>query len=879
MGRRKWKAKKLEKKNRKGQPPQTESTQGIKLPHEHFVSKEVNSISDENDSEDEIATARRAVTQKVKGKKSGGFQSMGLSHAVLKGILRRGYKVPTPIQRKTLPVILEGKDVVAMARTGSGKTAAFLVPMFERLRGHSSQGVRAIIMAPTRELATQTLKFAKEIGKFTGLKAAVVLGGDRMDDQFAALHDNPDIIIATPGRFLHVLVEMEMKLKTVEYIVFDEADRLFEMGFADQLQEIITRLPDSRQTLLFSATLPRSLVEFARAGLTDPVLIRLDVDAKLSENLGMSFLSCRDSDKCALLLYLLKHVIKETEQTVVFAATKHHVEFLYMLLTACGLSVTYIYSALDQTARKINAARFSLGKVKVLLVTDLAARGIDVPLLDNVINFHFPAKPKLFVHRVGRVARAGRTGVAYSLVSPDEMAHLVDLHLFLGRPVKLVPLVGDLQGDEDGCLGEVPQSILDDEEADLIQVIQESVDLTSMIKVCRNAFNKYSRSRPAPAPESVKRVKKMIEDGIKLGIHPMFKSIETDEQGVRLQMLNALKQYKPKTTIFEINSTNKKAGLAVMKAKREQHEAILINNDARRKEREAAMEDSSTSSFSAPVIPSSSSSQSQNKKKKGHQEEAAENDIEAVFGEIVSAKPSQRKKKATSDFTVQKEVKDKENFIQYRPSDFASERGLSIHGNFEREAASAVLDFTNVDDEPENKKKRKWDRKRKRYVTESTEDPIIVPIEILQTKTKVLNQRTYQDWKTRTKFAEQDKFYKDDDDDSGDDKRGGGSKRKSKSQNASTGGGKFTVAGMRNRRWHTRGMDNPSDGQSSKQKFKRGGRPGMGLKSSDQILKSRRQKAKVQNFQKFREGVRAKRKAKEGSGGGNKRRQKGGKKR
>lgn len=867
----------MEKKKKREEHVQRDSQQENKEATKQPILNQ--GVGDENDSEEEIATARMAATQKVKGKKSGGFQSMGLSHAVLKGVLRRGYKVPTPIQRKTIPVILEGKDVVAMARTGSGKTAAFLVPMFEKLRSHSSQGVRAIIMAPTRELATQTLKFAKEIGKFTGLKAAVVLGGDRMDDQFAALHDNPDIIIATPGRFLHVLVEMEMKLKTVEYIVFDEADRLFEMGFADQLQEIITRLPDSRQTLLFSATLPRSLVEFARAGLTDPVLIRLDVDAKLSENLKMSFLSCRDSDKCALLLYLLKHVIKDTEQTVVFAATKHHVEFLNMLLTACGLSVTYIYSALDQTARKINAARFSLGKVKVLLVTDLAARGIDVPLLDNVINFHFPAKPKLFVHRVGRVARAGRTGVAYSLVSPDETAHLVDLHLFLGRPVKVVPLGGAIDGDEDGCLGEVPQSILDDEEADLTHIIQESVDLTNMIKVCRNAFNKYSKSRPAAAPESVKRVKKMVEDGVKLGLHPMFKSIETDEQGVRLQMLNALKQYKPKTTIFEINSTNKKAGLAVMKAKREQHEAILINNAARREEREANGGDTASSSFASSfLLPSLASSSSPNKKKKKGQE-ADKDDIEAVFGEIVSNKRDQRKKKPKpSDSTALRDVKDTENFIQYRPSDFASERGLSIHGNFEREAASAVLDFTNMDDEPENKKKRKWDRKRKRYVTEQAQDPAKKKIKTesgnwIQASYK---SSAYQDWKTRTKFAEREDSHKDYND-SGDENIGNSKgKQNFKNQRGSTGGGggKFTVAGMHNRRWHTKGTEDPS-GQSGKQKFKRGGRQGMGLKSSDQILKSRRHKAKVQNFQKFREGVRAKRRGKEGSGGGNKRGPKG----
>lgn len=176
---------------------------------------------------------------------------------------------------QTIPLALEGRDLVAMARTGSGKTASFLIPMFERLKIRSAKaGARALILSPTRELAIQTSKFTKELGRFTGLKTAVILGGDSMDDQFSAIHGNPDIIIATPGRFLHVCVEMDLKLNNIEYIVFDEADRLFEMGFGEQLNEILNRLPDSRQTLLFSATLPKVLVEFAKAGLSDPVLIR-----------------------------------------------------------------------------------------------------------------------------------------------------------------------------------------------------------------------------------------------------------------------------------------------------------------------------------------------------------------------------------------------------------------------------------------------------------------------------------------------------------------------------------------------------------------------------------------------------------------------------
>ncbi|ETE57405.1 ATP-dependent RNA helicase DDX54 [Ophiophagus hannah] len=219
-------------------------------------------------SDIELDTQEMVRAQNKKKKKSGGFQSMGLSYPVFKGIMKKGYKIPTPIQRKTIPLILDGKDVVAMARTGSGKTACFLIPMLEKLKARCAKtGARALVLSPTRELALQTLKFTKELGRFTGLKTALILGGDRMEDQFAALHENPDIIIATPGRLMHVAVEMKLKLHSVEYVVFDEADRLFEMGFAEQLKEIVSRLPDGRQTLLFSATLPKLLVEFAQAGL------------------------------------------------------------------------------------------------------------------------------------------------------------------------------------------------------------------------------------------------------------------------------------------------------------------------------------------------------------------------------------------------------------------------------------------------------------------------------------------------------------------------------------------------------------------------------------------------------------------------------------
>ncbi|CAM9318748.1 unnamed protein product [Ectocarpus sp. 13 AM-2016] len=297
--------------------------------------------------------------------KVGSFQAMGLGQDLFRGIMAMGYKVPTPVQRKSLPVTLAGADVVVMARTGSGKTAAFLIPVLEKLGSHSHKmGARSIILSPTRELAVQTLTFARKMSKLKDLRMALLVGGDSMDKQFTALADNPDIIIATPGRLMHHLQEVpEFTLRSVEVLVFDEADRLFEMGFAEQLREIMRGVPEERQSLLFSATMPKQLVQFARAGLKDPVLIRLDTESKISTELSLAFLTCRSLDKPAALLFLLREVIPEDDMTIVFVATRHHAEFLHELLKEAGTSSSVVYGAMDQEARSIHLDKFRKGKV------------------------------------------------------------------------------------------------------------------------------------------------------------------------------------------------------------------------------------------------------------------------------------------------------------------------------------------------------------------------------------------------------------------------------------------------------------------------------------------------------------------------------------
>ncbi|KAH9054251.1 DEAD-domain-containing protein [Lactarius vividus] len=526
----------------------------------------------------------------TKGEVGGGsFQSMGLFPWILRALTLQGFRTPTPIQRLSIPVLLSDppRDLVGMARTGSGKSLAFLIPLIQRLGGrHSSTfGARALILLPTRELALQILKVGKELARgwrdgegghagdksgddpesgrrSQGLRWGLIVGGEGLDDQFQMISSNPDVhvapscaraIIATPGRLLHLAVEMNLDLSSVQYVVFDEADRLFEMGFETALTEIIHRLPTRRQTLLFSATLPKSLVEFAKAGLQNPKLVRLDAESKISTDLRMAFFSVKQDEKDACLLVLLRDIVgvplgtneaddlsKSSDaqhftaphQTLVFAATKHHVEYLTTLLTATGYAVSHIYGSLDQAARSRQMEQFRRGHTNVLVVTDVAARGIDIPILANVVNYDFPQGARVFVHRVGRTARAGRPGWAWSFVGPTELPYLVELQLFLGRPLVRDVLSGDEASyTESLVLGVFPRESLDDEVAYIRNLEAENHALPTLRNVMRKGQGMYERSRGHASPASYTRAKEMSQDpvrwglataGVAGGVHPVL---------------------------------------------------------------------------------------------------------------------------------------------------------------------------------------------------------------------------------------------------------------------------------------------------------------------------------------------------------------------
>ncbi len=453
-----------------------------------------------------------------KKKKGAAFQSFDLAPHIYKGVMKMGYKLPTPIQRRSIPIILDGHDVVAMARTGSGKTAAFTIPLLQKLNHHyrahnvlrtaagSASNVRAIIISPTRELAMQTNKVLGQIGRFTDLRACLLIGGESMESQFQALSEDPDIIVATPGRLVHHIQEVKFTLTNVKYLVFDEADRLFEMGFAVQINQILQQTSEDRQTCLFSATMPKALAEFSRAGLRNPVTIRLDSESKISPDLDISFFSLRTREKLGALHHLLNEVIPSDQQAMIFAATRHHVELLENIIKRAGITCTSIYGHLDSEARKINIDSFHNRESRIMVVTDLAARGIDIPLLDNVVNFDFPAKPKLFIHRCGRVARAGRRGTAYSFVSNSEIPYLLDLFLFFGWKMPLLP-------NEDGSLPVINATIeksddkLKTEAAEQKNNQQSDDQKTKDAKDAQNAKNSRDAAKNAKNAKNAKDTK------------------------------------------------------------------------------------------------------------------------------------------------------------------------------------------------------------------------------------------------------------------------------------------------------------------------------------------------------------------------------------
>lgn len=493
-----------------------------------------------------------------------GFNRFNLRPEIILSILKLGYKMPTPIQRKVIPEMLAGFNVIAKSRTGSGKSAAFIIPTVERLVTHSEiVGVRAVILSPTRELAKQTLDFFYKLTKGMNLKFAVMTGGDKIEGQYEKLATNPDVIIATPGRLVHHLEEGSINLKKVELLVIDEADKLIEQGFEDHIGQIIKSSNPNKQIGLFSATIPDRLVNFMKLGMKDYKLITLEDENKIPDTLKLYMVACRTDERNIALVAIINECIdRQSESTMVFCPTKYHCDYLHEYLKSYGILTSLIYGNMDQSLRDETLKKFRNKQVNILLVTDLAARGLDIPYLENVINFDFPDKPKLFIHRIGRTARAGRQGKVISIVCPTDIAYLMDTKIFIGRRIEYkVPEGANINDTLSNCdvisYGTIPKSVYDHARSTLLEFVHTKIDFEDIEKSTKNAMIKREAFKEKPSGAGIKSAKEL--ETIEIGVNPLFIWSEihnaSDNVGEVNKLALMLKTFKPKKTIFEqINS-------------------------------------------------------------------------------------------------------------------------------------------------------------------------------------------------------------------------------------------------------------------------------------------------------------------------------------
>jgi ATP-dependent RNA helicase RhlE len=365
------------------------------------------------------------------------FRSLGLSEPLLRALEARDYTTPTPIQARAIPHLLDERDLLGIAQTGTGKTAAFALPMLQLLAQHRHRPAprqpRALVLAPTRELATQIADSFKAYGANLGLRVSVIFGGVGQHPQVQALRAGIDILIATPGRLLDLITQRHCDLSEVEILVLDEADRMLDMGFLPDVRRILQRLPKERQSLLFSATMPRDITELANGILRSPLRVEVTPPAATADRVVQSLWFVTKAGKRDLLTELLSDPV--FERTLVFTRTKHGADRVVRHLRDADIAAHAIHGNKSQGARERALDDFRSGRAPVLVATDIAARGIDVPEISHVVNFDLPNIPESYVHRIGRTARAGREGIAISFCDAEEREYLRDIEKLIRQRI------------------------------------------------------------------------------------------------------------------------------------------------------------------------------------------------------------------------------------------------------------------------------------------------------------------------------------------------------------------------------------------------------------------------------------------------------------
>ena len=371
------------------------------------------------------------------------FKSLGLSEALLKAISKKGYTTPSPIQEKAIPPVLEGKDILASAQTGTGKTAGFTLPMLQILSQEQPlrhRPVRALILTPTRELAAQVFANVKEYGEYVDLRSAVIFGGVNQRPQEVHFRRGVDILVATPGRLIDLQNQGIVSLAKVEIFVLDEADRMLDMGFLRDIERIMKLMPSRRQNLMFSATFSKEIKKLAHGILHHPVQVEATPENTTVDAISQKVYRVAKGKKTGLIIKLI--LDGNWKQVLVFTRTKHGANKLCKKMISAGISAMAIHGNKSQGARTKALAGFKSGKVSVLVATDIAARGLDIPLLPHVVNFELPNISEDYVHRIGRTGRAGASGEAVSLVSADETTYLRDIEKLVGIKIPVEILEG-----------------------------------------------------------------------------------------------------------------------------------------------------------------------------------------------------------------------------------------------------------------------------------------------------------------------------------------------------------------------------------------------------------------------------------------------------
>jgi ATP-dependent RNA helicase RhlE len=367
------------------------------------------------------------------------FAGLGLSPEVLQAVIDAGYTEPTPIQRDAIPLALEGRDLIGLAQTGTGKTAAFTLPIIDRLL-HGPHRVRALILTPTRELAVQVEESFRKYGKHSGLKVVPVYGGVALEPQTKTLRKGVDVVVATPGRLLDHLERQNVVFDDLEVLVLDEADRMLDMGFAPQINRVVSEIPSYRQTLLFSATMPPEVEALARKYLRKPQVVQVGRRSMAASTVAHAVYPVPRSQKISLLIELLKET--NMESVLIFTRTKHGADKVVRDLVHGGIPATAMHGDKSQGERTRALEDFKRGKIRVLVATDVAQRGLDINGISHVINFDVPQEPEDYVHRIGRTGRAAQTGDAYTFMAPDEIAMVRTIERVIGQEIPRISMPG-----------------------------------------------------------------------------------------------------------------------------------------------------------------------------------------------------------------------------------------------------------------------------------------------------------------------------------------------------------------------------------------------------------------------------------------------------